>query len=182
MNESNNNKYYYNKYYDNTDYQTQNSNGSYYNTGQSEMNKQPDITRYSMKWYKYVIYFQLFCSAFVNFVNAIRFITGMQYGDEAEMVYALWSELKIVDIIIAILYLAMVPVAIVIRQQLKNFKRDSYYLYLGFCASDFIITLIYYFLGFMVTGLSDIFNISTAVGSIVGYAVFIILNYTYFNK
>lgn len=56
----------------------------------------PFSQQLSMKWYNFVIWFQLFVSALFSLYNAVRYFTGAHYGEgSAELVYFFlwqWSE------------------------------------------------------------------------------------------
>ena len=52
---------------------------------------------YPMKWFKFVIYVQLFLNIVVLLINAVRCTTGMLYGDDVYMVYLIFRGLKLVD-------------------------------------------------------------------------------------
>ena len=43
-----------------------------------------------MRWYKFVINFQMFLAAIVNVANAGYYFWGLNYGENAELVYMLW--------------------------------------------------------------------------------------------
>ena len=78
-----------------------------------------------MKWHKFLIYFALFASAVINLVNALQLITGLQYGDAADAVYAMFSTLKVLDIGYGVILLATVVYTVVTRFYLAKFKASG---------------------------------------------------------
>ena len=98
-----------------------------------------------MKWYKFIIYVQLFLSALTGLVNGIKYITGSVYGNasERETVYELFPSMKTVSTITGILMLAAAVVAIIARQKLAGFKHDGPMFYYITCGISIGASLIY---------------------------------------
>ena len=98
-----------------------------------------------MKWYKFIIYVQLFLSALSGLINGIKYITGSVYGDasERETIYALFPSMKTVSTITGILMLAAAVVAIIARQKLAGFKHDGPMFYYITCGISIGASLIY---------------------------------------
>lgn len=78
-----------------------------------------------MKWFKFVIYFQLFANCVMNAISAISAFTGVQYLGEAESVYSYIDGLKGVDTIYGILLLGLAALAIIARMRLAKFCIDG---------------------------------------------------------
>lgn len=138
----------------------------------------------SMKWYKFVIWVQLFLSAFMNLGNGIRYMTGIIYGDSASMVYLMFKSLKTLDVFMGVLCIAAAVLAIIARQSLAHFKKNGPLLYYVCCGAGIVYNLIYLF------GLSAV-GVLSAVGSqvaselgsyIAGYSVMLAVNIMYFKK
>lgn len=106
-----------------------------------------------MKWYKFVIYVQLFLSAILNMFNAASFCTGLQYGSRsgAEQVYAYYGGLKWLDILMGLCSFALAVLAIVVRQKLYHYKMDGPKWYIKLLVLDFILSLAYIILAYMLT-------------------------------
>ena len=98
-----------------------------------------------MKWYKFIIYVQLFLSALSGLVNGIKYITGSVYGDasERETIYGFFPSMKTVSTITGILMLAAAVVAIIARQKLAGFKHDGPMFYYITCGISIGASLIY---------------------------------------
>ena len=52
---------------------------------------------FPMKWFKFVIWVQLFLSALSTLISGIQCLSGGHYGDQADAVYAMFPNLKGVD-------------------------------------------------------------------------------------
>lgn len=148
------------------------------------LNQEPT---FSMKWYKFLIYFLLFFAALLNLANGVNYITGRIYEVQtngevnADMVYLVYEALKPVDVVFGLAMIGVAAFAIYTRMKLAKFKADGpnclYILY----AAGAILTLIYNIVAFIVTGETQIIT-GEMVGSFIGSGVVIALNYVYFNK
>lgn len=83
---------------------------------------QPEL---SMKWHKFLICFSLWAGAVLNVLNGVMVMTGMQYDGRAEMVYAHFDGLQLVDILYGVLLLAAAVYGIVVRFQLAGYKASG---------------------------------------------------------
>lgn len=66
--------------------------------------------QFPMKWFKFIIYFQLFLTMVTCVINAITYFSGLHYGGtmDAAMVYAYYGTgLKIIDIFFALVYIGI---------------------------------------------------------------------------
>lgn len=93
-----------------------NQQGMYNQAPQQNMYNQQDMYNQTpqqpqkelgMKWFHFVIYFQLFVSALVGLWNGFQLLTGRIYGENTDRVYSYFSGLKGVDTIIGICYIAI---------------------------------------------------------------------------
>lgn len=141
-----------------------------------------------MKWYKFIIYVQLFLSALTGLVNGIKYITGSVYGDasERETVYELFPSMKTVSTITGILLLAAAVVAIIARQKLAGFKHDGPMFYYITCGISIGASLIYCIAAYSeLSKYSWLVNTSSYLaGSIVGILIsvgLLIANIIYFG-
>lgn len=145
---------------------------------------------YPMKWFKFIIYFQLFASAVLMAISAIVLITGAQYEGAAELVYLVCPPLKAVDVIYGIVCIAITVCAILIRQRLAHYVKGAPALYIGFTTAVMASSLVYLFaaMGALSTVSSDaVFTatgdiVGTVMGTLIGAAIFLPLNYVYFKK
>ena len=112
-----------------------------------------------MKWYKFVIYFQLFANAILNFINGFSSIgTAIDYGDTRGILHGLCT-------------IGLGIAALVIRSGLKNFKANAPKRYYGFMFGGVIVDLLF---GAQAT--------SYFLGSVIGIGIVVACNVVYFNK
>lgn len=137
--------------------------------------------QYPMKWYKFVIYVQLFLSIISALVVGVQMITGLQYGGAADDVYALFgSAIRTADIMFGILYLALIPFAIIVRQKLVHYKEEGPRLLLIFYGTQMLVSLVYALLITIISGINA-FDSSTSV-QIFGTVWLIVFSRAYFKK
>lgn len=79
------------------------------------------VAEHPMKWFKFLIYFSLFASAVLNGINAIGFLTGSMYGEEATLVYEVFDGLKALDTSVGIAMLGVAVLAIYTRFRLAKY-------------------------------------------------------------
>ena len=92
-------------------------------------NPQPNLP---MKWYKFVIWVQLFLAALYALSYAVRLFTGTAYGKETELYYEMYDGLRAADIVFGLMYVGVIVLAIYVRQQLAGFKKGAPEHYLRF--------------------------------------------------
>lgn len=134
-----------------------------------------------MNWYKFLIYFALFLGAVSNAFTGIRALTGAQYGDSSSLVYAYFSSLKTIDIIMGIACLALAVFAIIVRQRLAQMKSDGPKLLLVLYGANVVITVVYILFVMMVVG-SQVISLTDILPSIVTSIVMIFINKKYFDN
>lgn len=137
---------------------------------------------FPMKWYKFVVYFQLFVSALMSAFNAVQYFTGLHYGaDAAEAVYSTFgTPLKVLDVFMGILSIAAVVLSIMARQKLRHFKKKAPNWYLLVLGLNLAISLLYVVFASIITGLM-LFDASV-IGTVTSSILMIVLSNIYFNK
>ena len=135
-----------------------------------------------MKWYKFIICFQLFAGALVSLAVGFGSIIGWKYGGEqqAATVYAEFSGLQIVDVILCFLYVALAVMSVVVRQRLAAFRKNGPWLYMILLCEYLLLAVISWVLETLSTG-----SIRLEAGMLAGWAVqfvLICLNLVYFGK
>lgn len=149
-----------------------------------QMNTQINVqTTQGMKWYKFIIYVQLFIMAFSEVVNVFQFFGKNKYGDSTEWLYLIGSSLKVLDMIDCIVGIGIAVAAIIIRMQLAHFKRGASQNYLVLLLVQTIRLTIY------LIGVSIIFKYLdltyysvVSVLAVIEMVVMLIINYSYFGK
>lgn len=144
----------------------------------------PLQTARPMAWYKFLIYFALFASAILNAYNGIRMITGTEYGEVKELVYAMFDGLQSVDILVGILVLGVAAIAIFARVRLAGFYKNGPALITALYAANVIVNLVYIVALYLVLpeGVFDYIEVADYVVNIVVACVMIGVNAVYFGK
>lgn len=157
-----------------------------------------------MKWYKFVIWVQLFLSALVSAGSAFLLLTGAQYGGDSDLAYSMIGGLRVVDIIFALAQIGIAVFAIYVRQQLAGFKKGAPELYLRFIIIANVVSISYnlivvwlavstltrflpganFFdaLGMLLESSSTQASLFQLIVSVIAVIVMYFLNRTYFNK
>lgn len=133
-----------------------------------------------MRWYKFVIWVQLFLNALLNVVSGIMTMTGAHYQGQATVVYMVYGSLKGLDIVMGIITFALAGGAIWVRQMLSKFKKMGPTAYVILLASNGIISLLYAIMVSAIIRLNT-FN-ATVISQIIVNIALCIGNYIYFNK
>ena len=149
----------------------------------------PNGEELGMGWFKFIIYFQLFCTAIMSLYNAYAFISGKIYniyGASPEMVYRRFPSLKTVGIICGLIYLAVAGVAIYTRFQLAGFKKNGPIMYFAVIGVVILAAVVYLFgviSAASAQGISASKILSpSSYGTLVGYIALIVINIIYFNN
>lgn len=148
-----------------------------------QMNESMDERKQKMpmKWYKVLIYFALFTGAIMNISTGVRSLTGMQYGDNSTLVYAYFSSLKTIDIIMGVACIALGIFAIIVRQKLAHFKSDGPKMLIFLYGLNVVASVLYLAMAMMIVG-SDVISLTDILPSIVSSVVMILINKIYFDK
>lgn len=137
-----------------------------------------------MKWFKFVIYVQLFLAALSGIGVGISYLTGTVYGDAASQVYFFYKSLKTLDVVFGVLGIIGAVLAIIVRQSLAHYKKSGPGMYYAFLVYNIVVNVLY-FIGITALGLFDIIGkqigFSTG-GYIVTGGLLLVLNIVYFSK
>lgn len=141
-----------------------------------------DSTQLPMKWYKFIIYVQLFLFALLNVGNGVQYLQGLQYGADAARVYSYYgSGLKNADMAEGIACIVLAAAAIVVRQQLKKFKKGAATNYILLNVAQIVVMIIYAAVFTSVTGINA-FEDSSVSASCMSSVVMILANVKYFKN
>lgn len=154
---------------------------------QSKMTEKRYSDIYPMKWYKCVIYVQLFLNALISISNAVSYLFGLPYGEYAETVYVVYKGLKVLDIGMAAASIAQAVFALVVRQALAKFRKKGPNLYLLLLSVNIVLTVMYSVIASIILDMDFHTFVSDAglrnLGANLGAIIFlIVLNRIYFDK
>lgn len=133
-----------------------------------------------MKWFKFIIYFQLWAGMLVNLVTAGKYFTGAYYEGNAEMVYDFFPALQPLDIVMGVVCLALAVYAVVVQRALAKFRAKGPMMYYLMYIVNTAVTVLYLIIGSIIIGQSA-FTAEVA-GSIIGSIVMLFVNIPYFNN
>lgn len=133
-----------------------------------------------MKWFKFIIYFQLWAGMLVNLVTAGKYFTGAYYEGNAEMVYRVFPALQPLDIVMGVVCLALAVYAVVVQRALAKFRAKGPMMYYLMYIVNTAATVLYLLIGSIIIGQSA-FTAEVA-GSIIGSLVMLFVNIPYFNN
>lgn len=133
-----------------------------------------------MKWFKFIIYIQLFASAAISALSGVAYIAGLVYGEETEKIYSLAPVLKAVDAAMGVYMLCFAAFAILTRMWLAKYRKMGVTAYLSLLAADIAAPIIYAVAASVVLGTPSVF--SSIFSSIIPSAVMLVINAVYFGK
>lgn len=140
-----------------------------------------------MKWFKFVIYFQLFANCVMNAISAISTFSGGQYQGNAELVYSYIDGLKGVDTIYGVLLLGLAVFAIIARTRLAKFCVDGPKSYHILLVAQMAVSVFYIIA--VNSAVSNSFiaayyepDYTSVIGSLVGTGAMLACNIAYFKK
>ncbi len=162
-------------------YREQSNPNDYNLTSRQDWNNQSQrLTAMPMKWFKFVIWVQLFLSALSWLDKGFLLLTGTAYGDYTESLYIYYGGLKVVDILFGLLSIAFAVAAVYVRFQLSGFKRNGPKFYLYLLLASIGISLVYLILTSLILG--TLTATVSAVSSILTSCLMYTLSRTYFKK
>lgn len=138
----------------------------------------------SMGWFKFLIYFSLYASAFFNVVGGIRMISGNIYGDSAEMLYRMFDGLQILDTVVGVLTIAMAAFLVYTRFRLAGYYKDGPQFLLLVYVANVVITLLYIIgLKVVTSSIPNAYSVDTnQVSDIIADVICFVVNYKYFKN
>ena len=138
------------------------------------------VPQRGMKWFKFIIYFQLWAGMLVNLVTAGKYFTGAYYEGNAEMVYRFFPALQPLDIVMGVVCLALAVYTVVVQRALAKFRAKGPMMYYLIYIVSTAGTVLYLLIASIILGQS-VFTAEVA-GSIIGSIVMLFVNIPYFNN
>lgn len=169
-------------------YQNNMQNNSFNNVGQMYQNNvqyaQPEL---GMKWFKFIIYCQLFLSALSNIIYGFRIMLGAHYGvtsKQLNYIYNHFDGLKILDVCIGICMVLLGVLALITRFMLSGYKKRGPAMYIGYLIASIVMFLVYIcaFYIIVISVESTVSISSDSYISLVTSIVLLVLNVIYFKK
>ena len=139
-------------------------------------------TEMGMKWYKWVIWVQLFLTALSSVFMGISLLTGKQIVD-VSFIYTLLGTLKVLNVIFGIIYVVLAVMSILVRNQLAHYKTGAPSNFLHLLIILWVVGVVYPIIVSLVTNTFSVFgDILKTIPSIIFFVIYYTLNRTYFKK
>lgn len=136
-----------------------------------------------MKWFKFIIYFQLFFSAIINLIMGVRCLSGsLLYGEMASSLYASFPALQILDKVTGVVSLGLTVAAVFVRMRLARYRQNGPVCYLGFLAVSLVVSLAYNIAAGIIAYRFLPFNLGQTLVSAIVPLILIFVNAAYFDK
>lgn len=138
-----------------------------------------------MGWFNFIIWFQLFAAAVLNFITGITTFTGKHYdepgyGNLSGAVYSMYENLELYDKLYGIVAIVLAVMSIFVRFRLSGFKKNGPMLYFILLGANMVVPFIYACFASQELGVSvaDLLE-----GPSLGIsAVMLAINIVYFNN
>lgn len=131
-------------------------------------------------WHKFMIYVSLFAGAVLNFLNGIKAMTGMQYGELMEPIYMVFPNLKALDIVYGLCLIGISVFCVYTRFQLAKFKLGAPKLIAILYGCTVLLPVAYLGIADAITGI-NMMN-ESVIGSVIGSLAMAVINIIYYNK
>ena len=159
------------------------SNGNYVQqTAQPQMQQKP----LGMKWFKFLIYFQLFMASLVSLLTGVFLFTGKIYtgasAEEVELLYMYFPNLKIFNLCMGVVYVVLCILYLVTRFMLSGYRKAGPAMLIAMYVGSLLISVLLVLITLqLVDGVVYEINITT-ITSVVTSIVMIVCNIIYFKK
>lgn len=143
-----------------------------------------EMGAYGMKWYNFLVKFALIASAILNIISGIMAFLGLHYNGEANLVYTVFPNLRLLDIFYGLALIGLAIMAIATRQALYWNKRKGPTMLCALYVLNAIFSVVYT-LGvsrILEASIVEIGLQSDVVIPIVVSVTMVIANYFYFEK
>lgn len=149
---------------------------------------QPEDDKYhgfSMKWYKFLVYFALWISAASNAFSGVQTMLGMQYDGSANYVYRAFPAMRACDIICGILLLAVAALSVLAAVKLLKLAAVGPKLLIALYIANVVVSIFYIVFTLLATkgmlSLGDVLTPSVIASLAVSVAMTVV-NWVYFKK
>lgn len=133
-----------------------------------------------MKWFKFIIYFQLWASLLSALIAAEKYFTGAYYEGYADWAYSFYRGLRELDICMGILYIALGVYAVFVQRSLAKLRVKGPMMYYSFCAGSIALALLNVIAASLIVGYS-LFSADVAA-ELAPSVILLLINIRYFNN
>lgn len=136
-----------------------------------------------MKWFKFVIYVQLFVAFVVNaFMGVINIM-----GGQSKYVYSNVPSMKTLDGIYGVILIALAVYAIVVRFRLSKFRANGPRLYYAYLIAEYVLPIVYTVATIVIIKNSPVVqyfqpNYISVLSNLIMGIIMLTANFLYFSK
>ena len=139
-----------------------------------------------MKWFKFLIYFQLFMACIVSIGTGIMLVTGKIYTTlstmEVDLLYMYFPGLKTFNVCMGVVYCILGIIYLVTRFMLSGYKKAGPPMLIAIYVGSLLISIIQVVITIqIVSGTIESVSITT-IASVLTSIIMIICNIVYFRK
>lgn len=159
------------------------SNGNYVQQpAQPQMQRKP----LGMKWFKFLIYFQLFMASLVSLLTGVFLFTGKIYtgasAEEVELLYMYFPNLKIFNLCMGVVYVVLCILYLITRFMLSGYRKAGPAMLIAMYVGSFLISVLLVLITLQFVG-GVVYEINvTTIASIITSIIMIVCNIIYFKK
>lgn len=159
------------------------SNGNYV---QQPVQPQTQQKPLGMKWFKFLIYFQLFVASLVSLLTGVFLFTGKIYtgasAEEVELLYMYFPNLKIFNLCMGVVYVVLCILYLVTRFMLSGYRKAGPAMLIAMYVGSLLISVLLVLITLQLVG-GVVYEINiTTITSVVTSIVMIVCNIIYFKK
>lgn len=159
------------------------SNGNYV---QQPIQSQMQQKSLGMKWFKFLIYFQLFIASLVSLLTGVFLFTGKIYtgasAEEVELLYMYFPNLKIFNLCMGVVYVVLCILYLITRFMLSGYRKAGPAMLIAMYVGSFLISVLLVLITLQLVG-GVVYEINvTTIASVVTSIVMIVCNIIYFKK
>ena len=159
------------------------SNGNYVQQPiQSQIRQKP----LGMKWFKFLIYFQLFAASLVSLLTGVFLFIGKIYtgasAEEVELLYMYFPNLKIFNLCMGVVYVVLCILYLITRFMLSGYRKAGPAMLIAMYVGSFLISVLLVLITLQLVG-GVVYEINvTTIASVVTSIIMIVCNIIYFKK
>lgn len=159
------------------------NNGNYVQQPvQPQMQQKP----LGMKWFKFLIYFQLFVASLVSLLTGVFLFTGKIYtgasAEEVELLYMYFPNLKTFNLCMGVVYVVLCILYLVTRFMLSGYRKAGPAMLIAMYVGSLLISVLLVLITLQLVG-GVVYEINiTTITSVITSIVMIVCNIIYFKK
>jgi hypothetical protein len=117
-------------------------------------------------------------------ISGISLLTGSVYGEDAALVYEVFDNLKMIDVIFGVLLIALAAFGVFTRFRLSGYYKNGPLMLIALYAFGIVANLGYMIAAYAVLPemVTNELDLSSTISSAVTSVAMIVINFSYFKK